>query len=159
MENSNIYQYSTFKDYFEETTKGDENQTNLDEKIGWKQFVSQNTFILSEHENPISQCLFTMQYVAKLNAKIFIEEQKGDTCTDYDFTIDSIQSYYKQVYQYTYDYEWKINNTMEKCNLTMPVGMEQMENLGSVEQITKVLRSIFYYDTMQTWKRIQTANN
>ena len=48
---------------------------------------------------------------------------------------------------------------MEKCNLTMPVRMEQLENLGSVEQITKVLRSIFYYDTMQTWKRIQNANN
>ena len=64
------------------------------------------------------------------------------------------------MYRQSFDYDWKINNAMEKCNLTMPTGVDNsLENLGSVESITKVLRSIFYYDTMQTWKRLQTANN
>ena len=40
MENSNIYEYSTFKDFFEETTKGDENIVDPEERIGWQQFVS-----------------------------------------------------------------------------------------------------------------------
>lgn len=124
MENSNIFEYASFKDYFEDVTRGDESIVDPTERIGWKEFVSQNIFVLSEHDNPIAQCLYSIQYVSKLNAKIFIEEQKGDTCSDYDFTIESIQNYYRQVYQYAFDYDWKINNTMEKCNLTMPVRME-----------------------------------
>ena len=40
---------------------------------------------------------------------------------------------------------------MDKCNLTMP--LEDMESLNSVDEITGVLRSIFYHDTLQTWKK------
>lgn len=82
---------------------------------------------------------------------------KQEYCDDHDFTIQSIQSYYKWLYLNVYDYDWKINNSMEKCNLTMP--LEQLENLNSVDGITQVLRSIFYHDTLQTWKRWQLASN
>ena len=56
-----------------------------------------------------------------------------------------------------YDYDWKINNSMEKCNLTM--SLERLDKLNSVDEITSVLRSIFYHDTLQTWKRWQLATN
>jgi len=59
---------------------------------------------------------------------------KQEYCDDHDFTIQSIQSYYKWLYLNVYDYDWKINNSMEKCNLTMP--LEQLENLNSVDGIT-----------------------
>lgn len=74
MENSNIFEYASFKDYFEDVTRGDESVVDPTERIGWKEFVSQNIFVLSEHDNPIAQCLYSIQYVSKLNAKIFIEE-------------------------------------------------------------------------------------
>jgi len=46
---------------------------------------------------------------------------------------------------------------MEKCNLTLPI--DQIEKLNNVDDITHVLRSIFYHDTLQTWKRWQIASN
>jgi hypothetical protein len=54
-----------------------------------------------------------------------------------------------------FDYDWKINYSMEKCNLTMP--LEELESLNSVDEITGVLRSIFYHDTLQTWKNWQLS--
>ena len=73
-------------------------------------------------------------------------EKKHEYCHDHDFTIQSIQNYYRRLYLNVYDYDWKINNSMEKCNLTMP--LEQLENLNSVYGITLVLRSIYYHDRL-----------
>jgi hypothetical protein len=67
--------------------------------------------------------------------------------------IKSIQNFYKILYQEVYDHDYKINKTMEKCNLTMPIDLLDIENLSNVEIITKFLRSIFYHDTLQTWKK------
>ena len=37
--------------------------------------------------------------------------------------------------------------------------LDEIENFNSVEGITQVLRSIFYYDGLQTWKSWQMESN
>lgn len=60
LENSNIYEYASFTDYFEDIKRGDESILDPSDRIGWKEFVSQNLFVLSEHDNQIAQCLFSI---------------------------------------------------------------------------------------------------
>jgi len=55
------------------------------------------------------------------------------------------------MYRNIYDFDFKIHKSMDKCNLTM--SLERLEKLNSVDEISAVLRAIFYHDTLQTWKR------
>ena len=70
MEHSNIYDYSSYKEYLEDTVRGDENIVNPSQKIGWKEYIKMHRYMLNERENPITQCHYSIQYVHGLNKVI-----------------------------------------------------------------------------------------
>lgn len=162
-----IQGYETFREFFDDITHSDATAAahNHNESIGWAEFLERNRVFIGEKENPIGQCLNVVQYVASLetglpedagSAEFYIEEDFAEG-TEHHFAVKSIQNYYKQLYLNVFDLDWKINNSMHRCNLTMP--LEDIDKLTSVDDITQVLRSIFYHDTLQTWKRWQQSSS
>ena len=125
--------------------------TFQNETIDWEEYVSKHRMFISEEENTVTQCLFAIKFIGLLEGEMYGMEQTDS----HQYTIDTVQNYYKKLYLNVFDYDWKINASMEKCNLTMP--LEELESLNSVDEITGVLRSIFYHDTLQTWKKWQLS--
>ena len=78
----------------------------------------------SERNNIVQQCIEAIE---------FAHNHSQD-----DFALENIQYFYEVLYNHTYDYDWKIHNSMRKCNLTMP--WEQMIEINSVESISQMLR-------------------
>ena len=59
LEHSNIYEYNSFKHFYDETTKADINMPD-DKQIGWNSYRAKNQLLISEKANSISQCLFSI---------------------------------------------------------------------------------------------------
>jgi hypothetical protein len=80
-----------------------------------------------------------------------------DKCVVHEKSIEAIQNYYSKIYHHNYDYDWKINNTMSNNNLS--ISLDKVEKVSSVDEIQNIFRSIFYYDTLQSWKKWQVEND
>jgi hypothetical protein len=171
LDSGKIQEFDSFREFYDETTGSDATQEQFNQSIGWSSFLDRNRVFIGENENPIGQCLFVMQYVHVLEKspntvherddgephEFYTDEELESASGDHDFTIQSIQHYYKRLFLNVFDLDWKINNSMHLCNLTMP--LDEIDKLTSVDDITQVLRSIFYHDTLQTWKRWQLSSS
>jgi hypothetical protein len=183
LERGIIQNYDDFSHFFESETKDVEFLAqNTDDGAAWRDLTDANRFFMTDKVSEIGQCFFAIQYVHELEKdthdeikameELELAARKSNpandrehpfkyqhyaTCHDHEFAIQSTQNFFRKLFLNVYDYDWKINNSMEKCNLTMT--LERLDNLNSVDEITSVLRSIFYHDTLQTWKRWQLATN
>lgn len=66
-------------------------------------------------------------------------------------TIQSIQKYYKTLYQHVYDLDYLVDKSLSQCDPTSP--LDHLRNLSSVDNFPSVLKSIDHFNQLTSWKQ------